>query len=496
MRRTSTWLVIALLMAGVVGVGFGANQPPVDQPAQPEQLKPVPPPALPPVAGPLPPVGPQPPAPSSEKEKPVPAVKVDPKIAQMLVDLGSDDYRTREKAGRDLAVLGEKALPAMKATLLATDNAEVQRRLIVLVRKMEVERLVSPKRVTATFKQKTVKDTLDELSKLTGYKIEYGGGGGNGEPKHDFEFDGTPFWVAIDKVAAAAGCVVFAEYDDETIRVYNQDTMNPHVSYAGPFRFLATNIHSNKSVQLSGISRRGGGMNRNESMSLQFQIQSEPKNPMLGVTQAEIISAVDENGSSLLPPQNNNNIRQAYYENRGMRGHNTYGNLNLNRSGAGPSATTIKSLKAKIGIILLSGTTPEIVVADPLKVKNKSFAGRTVEMDFASFVEDANNKGNYNLEVTLRKLGATEEDRQDYNWSNTVWSKLELQDANGNRYQTYGPSNINNNGNVVQVTIPYNMNDRRTGKVLKLGPPAKLLVNEWLSVTHEVTFEFKDLPLP
>ncbi|MCE9561689.1 MAG: hypothetical protein K8U57_06500, partial [Planctomycetes bacterium] len=179
-----------------------------------------------------------------------------------------------------------------------------------------------------------------------------------------------------------------------------------------------------------------------------------------------------------------------------MRGHNTYGNLNLNRSGAGNAATTIKSLKAKIGIILLSGVSPEIVIADPLKVKNKTFVGRTLEVDFGSFVEDANNKGNYNLEVTFRKLGVTEEDRQDYNWSNSVWSKIDLQDAAGNRYQSYGPSNINNNGTAVQVTIPYNANDRRTGKVIKLGPPVKLIVNEWLSVTHEVTFEFKDLPLP
>jgi hypothetical protein len=46
------------------------------------------------------------------------------------------------------------------------------------------------------------------------------------------------------------------------------------------------------------------------------------------------------------------------------------------------------------------------------------------------------------------------------------------------------------------MTVPYNANDRRTGQKLKLGPPVRLLVNEWLSVTHEVTFEFKDIPLP
>ena len=248
-------------------------------------------------------------------------------------------------------------------------------------------------------------------------------------------------------------------------------------------------------MQLSGISRRGGGQYRNEYMNLQFQIQSEPKNPMLGVTQAEVISAADEFGGSLVPPKNPND-RSNYYNNGGFRGHNTYGNLNLARGDK--TATTIKSLKARVGIVLLSGTAPEIVVTDPLKLKNKTFVGRTTEMDFGTLTEDANQKGNFVLEVTCKKLGATDPDRgEDYNWSNYVWQKIELVDAAGNKYRTYGPNNINNTGSTVQMTIPFGAEDRRGNRATaKLGPPVKLVVNEWLSVTHEVTFEFKDIPLP
>lgn len=460
MRRTSAWAALALVIAGVGGIGAGDKRLPGGTVEPPAAVAP----------------------------------KTDPKVEQLVADLGSDDYRTREKAGAALAALGEKALPGMKAALLATDNPEVQRRLAVLVRKMDVERLVAPKKVTLSVKDKTVKDTLDEMAKQTGYRIEFGGGGDGG--RHTFEFDNTPFWPAVDKVAAAAGCVVVADYDDETIRVYNQDAYNPYVAYAGPFRFLATNIHSNKNIQLSGLSRRGGGPNRNEYMNLNFQIQSEPKNPMLGVTQAQVVSAVDENGASLLPPKDRNNDRSNYYENRGVRGHNVYSSLNLNRSGAGASASTIKSLKAKVGVVLLSGTAPEIVVADPLKAKAKTLVGRTVEMDFGSFAEDPGQKGQYNLDVTLKPLGVTDPDRIDYNWSNNIWSRIEVYDAAGNKYQNYGPNNFNNNGAAVQITVPFGPNDRRTGKAMKLGPPVKVVVNEWLSVTHEVTFEFKDLPLP
>ncbi|HSQ54447.1 MAG TPA: hypothetical protein VLM40_01780, partial [Gemmata sp.] len=296
--RHASWVVVALLIAGSVGA----------------QQKPA--------------------AIGKAAPTATPAKAADGKVAQLIADLGSDDYQVREKAGRELAAIGEQALPAMRTALFATESPEVQRRLSVLVRKMDRDRLVAPKLVTLASKDKNVKDVLDELSKQTGYRIEYNGG--PGDAKQDFNFDKTPFWIAIDKVATAAGCVVYSDYDDETIRIYKQGTMNPYVAYAGPFRFLATNINSNKSVQLSGLPVNAGRASRSEYMNLSFQIQSEPKNPMLGVTQAEVISATDNLGGSLVPPRDQNN--RSYYENRGTRGHNTYGNLNLTRGG-GKDAT-------------------------------------------------------------------------------------------------------------------------------------------------------------
>ena len=470
MRRMSNWAGIALMVAiAVAGGTVGAMGQ--------KKLLPAGPPASAPLAS----------------EKPA-----DANVVKLIMDLGNDDYRIREKAGRELAALGEKALPGMRTALLATDNPEVQRRLAVLVRKLEHDRLVTPKKITMARKERTVKEALDEISKQTGYKIEFSGGGGigagSGDLKHSFEFEETPFWVAVDKVASAAGCVVYTDYDDEIIRVYNQDAMNPYVAYAGPFRFLATNINSNKSVQLSGVSRRGGGQSRQEYMNLSFQIQSEPKNPMLGVTQAEVISAVDEFGGSLAPPKNPN-YRSGYYNNGRFRGHNTYGNLNLTRGDK--SATTIKTLKARVGIVLLAGTVPEITITDPLKVKKKTFVGRSIEIEYGALTEDANNKGNYVLEVTAKKLGNNDPNRPDYTWSDNIWQKFELIDDKGEHYHTYGPNTLNPTGFTVQMTLPFRPEDRRgNAPKTKLGPPVKLVVNEWLSVTHEVTFEFKNIPLP
>lgn len=432
---------------------------------------------------------PSPTAPPRVAEGPPDAV-----TKQLIEDLGSDDWRTREKAGRDLAQLGDKALPHMRKAMLTTESQEVKQRLAVLVRKMDRDRLVEPKRVTYSAKNQTAKDIFAEIAKQTGYRIEYSGGS---DAKYSFEFADTPFWQAVDTVANAAGHTIYAEYDDNTIRVYNQDSTNPYVAYSGPFRFLATNIQTSRNVQLSGIPKRGGQQRANEYMNLSFQIQSEPKNPMLGIMQPELLEAKDDLGGSLLPPRETNTYRSSYY-NGGFRGHNTYMSVNLTRGDRG--ATTIKSLKGRVAVVLLASVVPEVVVPDPLKVKKQSFAGRTSELDIESVTEDANQKGVYLVTMTAKRRGTSDPNNRsndDYYWSNSLWQRMEMTDEKGNKYFCYGPSNHTNNGGTVTLMLQFGPDDRRTGRAgTKPGAPAKLVLNEWLTITHEVTFAFKDIPLP
>ncbi|QJW97514.1 hypothetical protein [Frigoriglobus tundricola] len=425
----------------------------------------------------------------------LPDAPPDAAIKRLIEDLGSDDWRAREKAGRDLAARGEAALPLLRTALLAADSPEAQRRLSVLVRKIDHDRLVEPKRVTLTVKDRTAKQVFDEVTKQTGYKVEFND---NSALKHSFEFNNTPFWQVVDTVANAAGCTLFSGYGDDTIRVYNQDQLPPLVAYAGPFRFMATNISTSRSAQLSGVSKRGDNPRSNEYMNLSFQIQSEPKNPMIGITPPELSEARDDLGGSLIPPADGNNFRTSNYYDGGSRGHSTYMSLNL--SCAGRAATSIKSLKGRVGIILLSGTAPELVIADPLKVKKKEFVGRTTEIELAGVDEDANQKGAYHVVLTAKYRGATEPNHQNnYTWVQGLPQRFELLDEKGNKYVCNGPMEMHNNNNeTVRMTLMFAPEDRSTGRrnPNKLGPPAKLVLTEWLTVTHEVPFAFKDIPLP
>jgi hypothetical protein len=490
MRTAAAWAVIGILGIGVLS--FAAD----DQPAPPPPPPLVAPGGAAPDAAP-PAVAPPGAAPVAPKVGPAAAVPApakvvlpsDPAVVALIADLGSPDYRTREKAGAALEAKGEKALPDLRRALDSTPNPEVARRLSVLVRKMDHDRLVAPKRVTLAVKDKSAKEVFEEIGRQTGYKFDYQAGG---DGKFSFDFTNAPFWVVVDKVAEATNTSVYTDYDDDTIRINgHSDAHNPYVAYAGPFRLVATGINSNKNVQLSGLTRRGFGPRPQEHINLNFQIHSEPKNPILGTHQAEVISATDETGASLVPPKNTdgNSYRSGYY-NPGYRGHNAYGNVNLLRGAK--DATTIKALKGKVGIMLLAGTRPEVVIDDPVKVKNKKLVGRTVEVDYDSM---AAANGQYTVSLTIRKTGTQDPNNIDYNWSNNLWQKLELTDAQGNKYRSYGPNSTNHNGVSVTMTVPFGPDNRR-GVPQKLGPPVRFVVNEWLQVTHEVTFEFKDVPLP
>lgn len=406
---------------------------------------------------------------------------------ELIKDLASPDYRLRERAGRELARRGEQVLGELRAALAVTEDAEAARRLGVLVRKMEYDRLVTPKRVTLHLKDRPYREAIDAVAKQTGYRIDFTAN--RGDTRFTFDMENIPFWQAIDTIGNAAGLNIYPESDDGTIRVYEQDAHNPHVTYAGPFRFMATNINSSRNIQLAGINRRAGVRPQNESISLNFSIQSEPKTPILGTTFVELTSAVDDTGASLVPQTNDENrhMYSRYYGGGSNHGYSVYANLNLARGGKGDGLA--KSIKGKVGVLLLAGTRPEITILNPVGLKEKKVVGRTVEITVESVTE---NQEQYSLSVTVKQLSGND-GQQDYSWISNVWQKFELHDDKGQKLRNHGANNINNSPNVVQISGTFGREERQ-GK--KPGKPVKLVYNEWITAVSEVPFEFKDIPLP
>ena len=107
-----------------------------------------------------------PPAPVGRKA--LPAGDVVPLIEQ----LASRDYREREKANKALNALGDRALPHLKAAMAKSDSPEAQRRLEVMVSRMERELFLAPSRVSLKAKNQPMKATLKDLCRQAGYELK------------------------------------------------------------------------------------------------------------------------------------------------------------------------------------------------------------------------------------------------------------------------------------------------------------------------------------
>lgn len=457
MRVITLGAVLAILTLGLVGRG----QPPVP-PLPGEKREPQPTPAVAP-----------------------PAVGVPPEIKALVARLGADDYRAREKAGRDIAALGDKALPVLVAALRDVDDPEAARRLEVIVEKLENARLVNPRRITASFKNSPGKAAFDELAKLSGYRLQTAGVGDTA--KVTLDLTDAPFWEALDKLCDAAGVSANLQDEDGTLAVYGGDAVNPYVAYSGPFKIVATNINSNKGLQLSGLSRQNPVPRQPENLYLNLQIMSEPKAAMIGIGQAVVVKATDDTGASLLPPPqpvDPNNPPPSFYPPQiGYKSFNQNTAVNLFRTAR--AATAIKEMKVKVAVTLLAQARPDVAFENILKAKGKRLTGRAADVTIRD-VSEANG-------MTLVGLTATNArgNPDDYAWTNSVHQRLELYDDRGQKFRSFGLTEQNVGPNVVTLGAQFGADPDR-----KMGKPARLVVVDWVPLTREIEFTLKDVPLP
>lgn len=407
------------------------------------------------------------------------------RIRLLVARLGSPDYREREAAGKLLAKEPDRALPAMREALRAIDDPEAGRRLEVLVKKLSTARLVSPKRITFAGDKVPVKDLFAEIAKQTGYKLNVTNLGGQEKVRLSVRWDETPFWQAVDDVCNPTGLQVSPDdqSDDGTLSVYDGDAYNPHVCYAGPFKFVASNIGSNRNLQLAGLPRKFPPPRQPESLTLNFQIQAEPKNPIVGLVQPELTKAVDDTGASLIPPKEDD-ANRSYYAPYTFRAFNQYAGVNLVRGGR--AATVIKELRGKVTLNLLSDTRPELVVENLTGAKKKKYAGRTTELEIDSAAEG---NGGVSVTLTARQLNPNPE---DYTWMNSIFQRLEVWDDAGVKWSAGGANSQTNSPGAVSLTLTFA--PPAGGK--KPGKPSRLQLVDWITYPREVEFVFKDVPLP
>lgn len=409
-------------------------------------------------------------------------------IGRLVEQLGDKNFRIRQAAGRALEDFGDEALPTLRGVLDSSDE-EVRRRAEVLVQKIERNALLSPKRVSISMKDRSIEDVVKELARQSGYKLQYQGG----QPrKISIDLQNVSYWQALEKICNDGH--LSPGFDDQQgiVYLYQQNTISPYTHHAGPFRVVAQNFNYSRYINLSNIPRNGSDPNSNpydNSLNFGFLIQSEPKVPILAIGLPKLTRAEDENGVSLLPRlHEDSQANVAFYEGNGMY-RNFQHSTGVAMAKPAKDAATAKVIKGKVAVTLLASTKPDVVIDKIAPGKKKlTGTGQSAEIEIEEITEQ--NKVWMITMIVKRQLRNGE--AQDFNWMNSVPQKLELYDEKGQKFQSQGVTNfINNTPGSVHATYQFAPLNNAT-----MGKATKLVLVEWLTLQHEVEFEFKDLPLP
>jgi hypothetical protein len=430
---------------------------------------------------------------TARAEPPAPADAPDAALEKWVEQLGDSDFRLRDEASAALKAAGLKALPVLRRALNHPD-AEVRRRVNDLLPGLETAALLAPKRVTASFEKKPLKEVFDEVMKQTGYTVEYG----VNDPTraYSFDFRDATFWEVIDAVSREADLTLQQGYGDDHVRLYQQDGTSPYVCRDGPFRFTALSFQQYRSLDFAVSAKNPGAPRRSENLSLNLQVAVEPKVALLGVGEVRLDAAYDGDHNSLLPPSNPgdpNNPVGARLNGRWVTGRYGQGNrmygmqtqVNLQR--ASDKASTVKVVRGTVPLTLLVDQKPVVVTDKVLEAKGKKAQVGTTQIVVEDIAELPGKQ--YRLKLALTE--DLKDNPNDYSWTNSLYGRIELQDEKGGKFQPY-QSNWNNTApGAVQIEFTYGMPGAP-----KADPPAKLIFQQWTTLEYAASFEFKDLPLP
>lgn len=404
-------------------------------------------------------------------------------ISKLIDKLADQDFKVREAAAAAIELRGAEALPMLRRARRHPDP-EVRRRLEAWIPALERAGLLAPKRVSLHVNNKSLKDAVKELSRQSGYKIEVYNNGNDDDQLVSLDFDNLTLWEGLDRVATAASAVIQHGYGDETIRLHQNDHHVPFVQHQGVFRIVAQGLHLGRNVNFGTVPNTPGPDDANansDTMSFSFNVSTEPRLPLLGAGGVRVTRAEDDRGASLVPPQNDNHgfrRHRVHY----WGGHRSSSlSLNAQLTGPGKDARHIKIIEGSVPVTLLVAAKKIEVTDDIAAAKGKKLKAGNMNVHVVDFEE----KPNQRFEI---KLDFVPDGDAGDSWSHTLYNRVEVFDAKGNKLQLYG-SSMSQNGKSVQVGFTYGSNGN-------LGKPAKLVYHDWTTMQHEVRFSFRKLPMP
>ncbi|MCS6853111.1 MAG: HEAT repeat domain-containing protein [Gemmataceae bacterium] len=413
-----------------------------------------------------------------------------PSDAELIKRLGHRDFQQREKASRALQARGPRVLPALRAALGLPDP-EVVRRLNLLIPALERYQALEPKTVTFSLKHKPIRTVFDELSRQTGYRFQLGLPAERETLLYSFQFDQTPFWEAFDRMCEAAELSFQGMHGFDTFYLHHQETHSPYVCRSGAFRLVGHSIHHQRTIEFSQIPK-GQSPARGDYLQFSFCIASEPKLALLANGNPMVELAIDDHQESMIlsPEPDHGGVQVSRY------GH---GHRMLMVQTQVPlfcpsrHSTRVKLLKGKVPVVVLVDQKPVLTAEPILTAKGRKWEKDQVVLDIEDVTKPEMNGTHYQIKLSIRDASRAVNQPEDYGWLNSLSQRLELHDARGRRYPLEHQTWDHATPSSARGSLTFGL----TGAIASsIGPPARLVYYDWITLEHQVPFEFRDLPLP
>ncbi len=177
-------------------------------------------------------------------------------VRDLLRRLEDDDAEVREKAQKQLGLLGERAIPLLKEAAESPRSAgEVKLRLIAAIREIELSGKISkvfqePKPIVLRASDTMLREVLDELSRQAGVPID--SSQVDGAAKVTLDVKDAPLQRVLDLLCADQAERTWEAQDDGGIRFLKERHPATPAVYGGPFRLRIQSINVERGTDFKG----------------------------------------------------------------------------------------------------------------------------------------------------------------------------------------------------------------------------------------------------
>lgn len=399
-------------------------------------------------------------------------------VEGLIRRLSDDAWSNRERAKEELAALGERVEPRLKALVRATDDPEIRSSAQSVLDRIEEDRAAGPTLLTLHLQNVDPKSAIEAIEQQCHADIDVW------PPnmwKHlerrngsiTLHADAQPFWHVMRELSRQTGLWPHQRRNMQQFTLH-VDEDGPHSAptvVSGPFMVVATGASESASVTYGDPPRR----ERRRTVTLQFY--AEPKLNVLGHAHGvRITEFTDGDGLSLpLPAHAGNGVRTHGTEDVWTVDIDLPQELNaLKKIGrlAGKTSATVQTRSRKVQ------------VPDVLEAKGAEVSAEGHQLLINEVVQD---EAGIRFKITVILSGPQPGGRRAVDSRDFI-----LLDENGKPLK---PRSASGGGNGRKFNFDLSFQNRREQE--KPARPAMLVWEVPLEAKEvEIPFEFTDLPLP